>query len=540
MGTLRSMWTTQINRNMSWLACCTILTLCSFTALAAGTTTIEGVRVAQEDHEIRLVFEANDVVHYKSFTLTKPERLVVDISNATMKKPLQPVLPSQQTTIKSIRVGQQAQQSIRVVLDLNHPIETNIFTLAPSDQYKHRLVVDITDPKSPPNVTTATVLENEPKDPPVVTAEPVASPRAEPEKTKQKSAETETSPPHIYKAAELAKTRTVENIKSKPSKTPLAKLNSHTEASVQQITDALIPKLTINQKNKKLRDVVVVIDAGHGGHDPGAHGPNDTQEKDVVLEIAKELAAQISRQDGMKAVLTRDEDFFIPLRERLRLARKGKADMFIAIHADAYKSPSSSGASVFALSQKGASSEAARWLAEKENISELGGATISDKSSLLFSVLLDLSQTGTIRESLNLGNDILNELRKITKLHHPSVEQAPFMVLKSPDIPSLLIETGFISNPEEEEKLTDSEHQRQLAQAILVGIRQYFILNPPPDSHFAARQQNNRTHIVQYGETLNSIAKQYHISISALEKINRIDNDDLEHGRVLYIPDKYA
>ena len=230
--------------------------------------------------------------------------------------------------------------------------------------------------------------------------------------------------------------------------------------------------------NKSLRDVVIVIDPGHGGMDPGAVGYRGTREKDVALAVAKILQNTINKVKGFRAVLTRNGDYFITLRQRLGIAHRYKADMFIAIHADAYKYRSSHGASVFALSQRGATSEAARWLAEKENESELG-QTISDKNALLRSVLIDLAQAATIHASLEVGEAILQELGHISRLHSSRVEQAAFVVLKSPDIPSLLVETGFISDPYEESRLCDPKYQQKIATCLATGITQYFIHRPP-------------------------------------------------------------
>lgn len=237
------------------------------------------------------------------------------------------------------------------------------------------------------------------------------------------------------------------------------------------------------------RDVVVVLDPGHGGKDPGAIGMNHTREKQVVLTIARQLKAYIDRQPGMRAVLTRNGDYYIGLRERMAIARKHNADLFIAIHADAFENHNSHGASVFALSQRGATSEAARWLAAKENYSELGGVNLSklhDQDGIIRSVLIDLSQTATISASLRLGHMVLRDLNHMTDLHSHKVEQARFMVLKSPDIPSLLIETGFISNPREEMNLNNPRYQMRLCQAIAGGIKTYFWDYPPHGTKIAA------------------------------------------------------
>jgi N-acetylmuramoyl-L-alanine amidase len=235
------------------------------------------------------------------------------------------------------------------------------------------------------------------------------------------------------------------------------------------------------------RKVVVVIDPGHGGKDPGASGYHRTLEKHVVLAIAKKLQQKINRQSGMVAVLTRDGDYFIDLRRRLDISRRYHADIFVAIHADAFTNTQSHGASVFALSQRGATSEAARWLAEKENYSELGGVNLKDlddKNGMVRSVLIDLSQTATIQAGLKMGTNVLRNLGGITSLHNHKVEQARFVVLKSPDTPSILVETGFISNPNEEQRLASAAYQEQLSQAIFNGIYQYFREYPPRGTQF--------------------------------------------------------
>jgi N-acetylmuramoyl-L-alanine amidase len=243
----------------------------------------------------------------------------------------------------------------------------------------------------------------------------------------------------------------------------------------------------------KSKNIVIVIDPGHGGKDPGAAGMNGAREKDVVLRISKELCATLNQEPGFKAVLTRDRDIYLPLRQRLAIARKNHADMFVAIHADAYNHAQATGASVFALSQRGATSEAAKWLAEKENESELGGLSseLADKDEMLRSVLIDLSQTHTIESSLKIGNNVLRHLGTFSRLHHPRIEQAAFVVLKSPDIPSILVETGFLSNPLEEAKLTDPDYQYHTAQAIKEGIKKYFMTYSPSGTWFAENRKKN-------------------------------------------------
>lgn len=299
----------------------------------------------------------------------------------------------------------------------------------------------------------------------------------------------------------------------------------------------------INYRPKQaLRDVVVVIDPGHGGKDPGAIGRRGTLEKSVVLAIAKQLQRYINNQAGMKAVLTRRYDHYVGLRQRLNLARDDKADLFISIHADAYKKTTSHGASVYALSQRGATSEAARWLAEKENYSELGGINLdalNDKTGLVRSVLIDLSQTATIGASLELGSAVLKQLSHITKLHHDRVEQARFVVLKSPDIPSILVETGFISNRREEHNLGSSRFRSKIAKAILRGIKAYFASRPPMGTKLYAWRQAKQ-YKVKSGDSLSQIALQLGVSMAQLKKYNALSSNTLKIGQVIRVPQREA
>lgn len=248
----------------------------------------------------------------------------------------------------------------------------------------------------------------------------------------------------------------------------------------------------------KGRDLVIAIDAGHGGDDPGAHGSLGTNEKDVVLAIARRLATLVNKERGMRAVMIRDGDYYVGLRQRIQKARRYKADMFVSIHADAFTDRRASGSSVFTLSEHGATSEAARWLADSENASDLvGGVSLDDKDGLLASVLLDLSQSATIEASVDVGDKVLGNLSRIGNVHKAAVQQAGFVVLKSPDIPSILVETAFISNPNEERKLRDAHHQQVLAQAIMRGVRSYFVHRAPPGTLLAqlaaAEQQRGET-----------------------------------------------
>ncbi len=297
-------------------------------------------------------------------------------------------------------------------------------------------------------------------------------------------------------------------------------------ASVKQIDD-------IDQDNRRL---VVAIDAGHGGEDPGAHGPKRTREKDVVLAISRELKKAIDAKPGLSAVLTRDGDYYLPLRDRYEKARRNHADLFISIHADAFKNPKVSGGSVFVLSSRGASSEFARRLANSENNSDLvGGVTLNDKDDMLASVLLDLSQSATMEASNLVAQNVFASMAEFGDTHKNTVESANFMVLKSPDVPSILVETAFISNPNEEARLRDSAWQKKMANTIASGVQDYFYLSPPPGSWIAANRQPLRHRVVR-GDTLGDIAYRYQVSLYSLRRANDLSGDVIRVGSELLIP----
>ncbi|UCC56749.1 MAG: N-acetylmuramoyl-L-alanine amidase [Gammaproteobacteria bacterium] len=286
------------------------------------------------------------------------------------------------------------------------------------------------------------------------------------------------------------------------------------------------------RKTKQLRDLVIAIDAGHGGEDPGATGRGGTREKDVVLSIARKLAALIEREPGMRPVLTRQGDYYIGLRQRINKARQQNADLFISIHADGFRDRRVQGSSVYVLSRRGASSEMARWLAEKENAADLaGGVSLDDKDQLLAEVLLDLSQTAAIEASVDVAGNMFQELRRLGKTHKKSVQKAGFVVLKSPDIPSVLVETAFITNPTEERKLRDKRHQQALARAMFSGILRYFATHQPPGTHVVARE-----YTIKRGDTLGHIAQHYQVSLNSLKGYNGLKSNRLRIGQTLRIP----
>ncbi len=294
------------------------------------------------------------------------------------------------------------------------------------------------------------------------------------------------------------------------------------------------PKHISKTAPQSYRDVVVVIDAGHGGKDVGAIGATGTYEKDVVLAVSKKLAALINAQPGMLAVLTREGDQFLRLRDRTRIARENHADLFISIHADSFHNRHAKGSSVYALSQRGASSEAARLLAEKENAADLiVGTDVDEKDEMLRSVLLDLSQTGAIKESIAVGERVLRKMKGVNHLHKNHVEQAGFAVLKSHDVPSILIELAFLSNPSEERRLKDGQHQSKLAHSIWGGVKDYFIDTPPPGTLLAL---NDAKHVIRSGETLSGLAVRYQVSMDAIRSANALRSDQLRIGQAIRIP----
>jgi len=287
--------------------------------------------------------------------------------------------------------------------------------------------------------------------------------------------------------------------------------------------------------NKRSKNIVIAVDAGHGGDDPGATGPNGVREKDVTLKIARNLTNLINQEYGMKAVLIREGDYFLSLRKRIGKAREHKADLFISVHADSFRDPRVKGSSVFILSNRGASSEAAKWLAERENAADLvGGVSLDDKDDVLASVLLDLSQTASLEASIGVADRVLSGLKKLGKTHKKHVQSAGFAVLKSPDIPSILVEMAYISNPEEEKNLKNAAYQTKLAKALLSGLKGYFRDYAPEGTLLAAVA--TRKHIIERGDTLSGIAQRYRVSMNTLRDSNRLKSDRIRIGQVLNIP----
>ncbi len=306
---------------------------------------------------------------------------------------------------------------------------------------------------------------------------------------------------------------------------------------VIQLSKPKVKKKTIVQKHtNKDRDIIIAVDAGHGGEDPGASGASGTREKTITLQIAKKLAEAINKEKGMKAVLIRKGDYYVALRKRFKKARENRADLFVSIHADAFKDPKVHGMSVYILSKKGATSEAAKWLAQSENNSDLvGGVVLEDKDNVLAKVLLDLSQNASMEASYKAAKKVLTALKFIEKPHKKNVERASFVVLKSPDVPSMLIETAYISNPKEEKRLKTKKFQQKLAESIKDGIKQYFYNSPPPNT-WIANHITTAKHTVASGETLGAIAQSYKVSMRELKRLNNKVSNNIRVGEVLILP----
>ncbi|MFK8015602.1 MAG: N-acetylmuramoyl-L-alanine amidase [Gammaproteobacteria bacterium] len=416
-------------------------------SVAASASNVEGVRLFAAPDYTRLVLDLTGPVTHELSYLTEPDRVVIDIPNASMRADQ---LPAAQGFVSRIRSGEPKKDTLRVVLDMAQTVKPRSFSLRPNGTHGDRLVVDLVAPGSD-----------------------------------------KTALPHV--------------------------------------------------RHDDSRDIVVAISPGHGGRDPGAIGPNGTREKDVVLAIAKRLKHHLDAQEGIRGELVRNHDFLVGYRDRMRFARDQKADLFVAIHADAFTDVRAHGSTVYILSERGASSEAARWLADKHNASELiGGVSLTDKDEVLASVLLDLSQSASLGASMAAGDKVIAELGKVGRVRKKRVQQAGFLVLKSPDIPSILVETAFISNPKEEKRLRNPKDQDKWGGAIANGIVRYFAENPPPDTLFASRYANERPEDLEYiisrGDTLSDIADRFNVPLSSLRRANAIRGDRIRIGQVLKIP----
>jgi len=417
--------------------------------------TVDSVRLWRAPDSTRVVFDLSGPVEHNLFMLSNPNRLVVDITNASFKAGLDG-LPLSDTPISSIRTGVRDQNTVRVVFDLRNAVDPHSFVLARHGDKSDRLVLDLND---------------------------------------------------------------------------LLSISKPAPKIVEPISDTR-------------RDIIIAIDAGHGGEDPGAIGAKKVFEKDVVLAISKELAKMINDQPGYRAELIRTGDYYIPLKQRRELARQKRADLFVSIHADAFNHASANGVSVFALSRRGAqaTSDTARYLAQQENAADLiggvGNVSLKDKDEMLAEVLVDLSMTHTLSSSLDIGSYVLNSMAGVARLHKKQVEQANFVVLQSADMPSLLVETGFITNPAEANRLSSSKYRRQIADKIFSGIRAYYLRTPPPGTYVAYAKNNGDggEYVIVRGDTLSTIAERYNVSVSDILAANGLSSTTVRVGQRLKIP----
>ena len=478
---------------------------------AAQAAEVRGARVWAGSEYTRVVFDLSGPLSYE---LNQQDgRIVLDLKGSAVAGGFG--APSAQGLFKGLSDSRRG-SDLQLVARTDPRVRPKSFLLKPSGEAGYRLVLDLYPERGGPSATVAG----------------------------------DVSAPH--------RPATIAPSASRPSRSAVL--------SVRQATELL----------KGERKVIVAIDAGHGGEDPGAHGPGGTLEKNVTLAVARALAEQINKQPGMKAVLTRSGDSFIPLKRRYQIAREQNADLFVSIHADAFRTGDAKGSSVWVLSPRGKTSEAARWLADRENRADLiGGVSLDDKDDSLAAVLLDLQQGYAMQASESIAGNVLKALGALGPTHRGYVERANFVVLRSPDVPSLLVETAFISNPAEERKLRDPAHQRRLAQAVMGGVKSYFEATPPQGTWFAAQAARRSgvgvlaaastptmahvaaapsvaeigsaatapvdahvrdLHRVGRGESLRSIARQYGVSVGALKNANRIDSDTIRAGIVLAIP----
>ena len=465
--------------------------------IARGAS-IVAVRVWPSKDYTRLTIESDGEIKARQFLITDPPRLAVDMEGIDLIPALRELVAkvkADDPNISGIRVGQNAPGVVRLVMDLKQPMLPQVFTLPPVAAYQYRLVFDLYPAQAadPLEALIAERLVDKLPIPPTVlpptlTTAPAAAPIAAPSApTLHRALPVNDDPLGEWMAQQSGKAPSAAVAAAQPapapSPPPPAPPTSRSSTSKPPPTVSAPPTLAAAPaapEGKTDRLVIVALDPGHGGEDPGAIGPGGTREKDVVLQIALRLRDRINQQPNMRAYLTRDSDFFVPLHIRVQKARKVQADLFVSIHADAFFTERPQGASVFALSDKGASSSAARWMADKENSADLvGGLNVKAKDTQVQKALLDMSTTAQINDSLKLGSAMLGEIGRVGKLHKPKVEQAGFAVLKAPDIPSVLVETAFISNPDEEAKLRSEDYQAQLADALMRGIVRYFARNPP-------------------------------------------------------------
>ena len=472
---------------LNCLLCVVAILLIRVSAVnAADRAQLRSVQLAEQGAATRIELRLSRSTDFKMFTLTRPDRVVLDISAAALGRSAMP-LPGATGSVRDIRAAHR-DGDLRIVFDLTAAMRSQS-TIA-SDGAAARLTIELQPLASSQSAAS-------PGPPP--SAVTVSAPEPQPE------------------------------LKTPPEQTPKA----------APVTAPVAPPV-VEKPSRSVRDIVVVVDAGHGGHDPGAHGARGLREKDVTLAISQQLVRLINNEPGMRAVLTRNDDRFLGLRERMERARSVSADLFISIHADAAMNRSARGSTVYVLSEKAASDEASRRLAARENAALIGGVELGDKDPVLASVLMDLSQNASISSSISVGGAILGEMAGLGRLHRNTVQHAPFMVLKSPDVPSVLVETAYISNPEDERNLGSAKHQEKLARAVLGGIRRYFDANPRIGVMAASarpeQSPHNIRHVIRRGDTLSGIADRYNTSMQRIRSVNGLRSDTVRLGQTLRIP----
>ena len=505
-----------------------ILLLGLFTSEAYAAT-VESVRLWRGPDHTRLVLDLSAPVDYEIFTLENPERLVIDIANSSRKASLAK-LNLAKTPIIKIRSGIRNKKNLRIVLDLTQPTQFKHFVLGPNKKYGHRLVIDLYD-KAPE------VVKEVPKEAPKVVDKVPEVVDKIPEVVEKVPEVVEKAPKEIEKLPEVVKEAPEVADKIQEIVDKVAEEEKKAEVEEKPPVSRSIDDVVVDPGRK----IVIAVDAGHGGMDPGALGPKSIQEKHVVLQISQRINSLLKKDPYFDGILIRENDYYLAHRKRTQIARENRADFFISIHADAFTDSRVKGASVYALSNKGATSETARYLAKKENEADLiGGASslkLGGKDDMLAGVLVDLSMNSTLRSSLDAGDYVLRNMGTVARLHKKKVEQASFLVLKSLDIPSLLIETGFISNPSEARLLSNSAYQKKIAKAIYIGLIQYYQDNPPDGTLLAtAVSGKTRTYLVAKGDTLSEIAIRYNTSVSRILSYNKLSSSAIHVGQELLIP----
>ncbi|MET0357630.1 MAG: N-acetylmuramoyl-L-alanine amidase [Cellvibrio sp.] len=505
------------------LAICTLFFFCCSIAQAA---TINNVRLWRAEGYTRVVLDLDAPVNYNLVLASNPTRIILDLADSTLNTSVTK-LPLKDTPIEIARSSVLDDKDVRLVFDLKRNVAPKSFLLKKSDGNHDRLVLDLYEAETtsvPALNADGTTASNS------ATSEPV------------NIEELMAKEPVVSEAANTS-------VATAPAPTPGAPAPTPSVPAPAQATT-------------NGRTILIAVDAGHGGVDSGALGPKNMREKDVTLAIARELVRVINARPGYAARLTRNGDYFVQLQKRRDLARDMKADLFISVHADSFTDPSAYGASVFALSRKGATSEMARFLAQRENDSDLvgrvGGISLEDKDAQLAGVLVDLSMTSTVNSSLQVGSQVLSSISAIAPLHAKHVEQAGFVVLKSPDVPSILVETGFISNTSEARKLASPAYREQMAEAIFKGVHKYFTQHPPASITVATysppekitssgtkeiqsgknstANSADRKYVVVRGDTLSDIASRHGVSPSQIRKRNNMKNDTVKLGQTLKIP----